>query len=369
MDRKLCTIQKIKSLDPIEGADKIELTKFEDIAWQVVVEKNLHKINDYVVYCEIDSAMPEKPEYEFLRKSCAKQYEGRTVFRIRTIKLRGVLSQGLCLPLSVLPPDDYKVGQDVTDLLGVVKYDIEQQDPTESNPVKSNKVFKFLMGNSIFRKTIGNRILEMKRHPKGGFPSFLTKTDEERIQNLTRLYEECKNTSGWSVSEKLDGQSVSHFKYNKKLLFFNKSIFGVCSRSLHLKTKDNSSHWNATIQNEIEKKLPIGFAIQGEIIGGKVQGNPYKINGYLIYVFNVKNLITGEKYSNQQVEEFCIKYGFEHVPYITHDFTLPNTIGELLKYAEGKSVVNPSVEREGIVIRKGDISFKAISNKFLLAEK
>lgn len=194
-------------------------------------------------------------------------------------------------------------------------------------------------------------------------------------QNFKKEFSnEWANTSGWSISEKVDGQSLSIFTQTRTGFFGlrTKQIFGVCSRSIYKKTNDNSSHWQCVVENDLEKKIravPFNVAIQGENVGGKVQGNPYKFNGYKFYVFNVKNLDVGKKYTNQEVEQFCKEYGFESVPYLDHNYTLPGTIDELLTFADGKSKLNPSVDREGIVVRKGDVSFKCISNKYLLKQK
>ena len=211
MERKLASIRKISNIQPIEGADKIELVTVD--GWKVVVAKDVgHKIGDLVIYCEIDSFLPIKPEFEFLRKSSYKKMGDQEGFRLKTIKLRGVTSQGLILPLSVLEGDDemkigiskqpwgdqlqlgpydntlvLEVGADVTEHLGIVKYE---------PPIPA----------------------ELAGKVKGLFPSFLRKTDEERIQNLSDQYDELK-THTYYVTEKLDGSSAT--------FYYNDGVFGV----------------------------------------------------------------------------------------------------------------------------------------------
>ena len=197
MERKLASVRKISDIQSIPGADMIELAIVD--GWKVVVAKNVgHKVGDMVVYCEIDSFLPIKEEFEFLRKSSYKKMsDGTEGFRLRSIKLKGQISQGLVLPLKdlQLPNKDLlEVGMDVTKELGIVKY--ERPIPAEL----SGKI-------------------------KGLFPSFLRKTDEERIQNLSNEYENLKQHKFY-VTEKLDGSSAT---------FYSKDgVFGVCSRNLEL---------------------------------------------------------------------------------------------------------------------------------------
>ena len=200
MERKLASIKKITNIQPIEGADMIELASVG--GWNVVVAKNVnHKVGDLVIYCEIDSFLPIKEEFEFLRKSSYKKMDEQEGFRLKTMKLRGQLSQGLILPISILNPPGTNIyvesfeGLDVTEMLGIVKY--EPPIPTQ------------LAGKVV-----------------GGFPSFIQKTDEERIQNLSNEYEHYKTNHKFFVTEKLDGTSMT--------VYLNEGKFGVCSRNWEL---------------------------------------------------------------------------------------------------------------------------------------
>lgn len=343
MERKLASIQIIRDIRPIEGADMIELATVNN--WNVVVGKDVgHKVGDTVIYCEVDSFLPIKPEFEFLRKSSYKMMGDQEGFRLRTIKLRGQVSQGLIIPLSVLPNDffdsgefpDHMLGLDVSGYLGIVKYD---------PPIPA----------------------ELAGKVKGNFPSFIPKTDEERIQNLTNEYEPYKNSEHqFYVTEKLDGTSATYF--------MNNGEFGVCSRNLELLETEGNTFWKLARELHLDTKLSsLGFnvAIQGELIGEGIQGNPYKLKGHSIRVYNVFNIDTQTKLDMFDMVDMCYELNLLTVPFVWHDFSLRDTISEMIEFADDKSILNQQFDREGIVVRSYDqsISFKVISNKFLLKEK
>jgi len=341
MERKLATIREITDIRPIEGADMIELASVG--GWNVVVAKNVgHKIGDKVVYCEIDSFLPIKEEFEFLRKSSYKKMGDQEGFRLKTIKLRGQVSQGLILPISVVPivqfatGHDLPEGLDVTEMLGIVKY--EPPIPAEL----SGKV-------------------------KGGFPSFLHKADEERVQNLVKEYGEYKLTSvhQFYMTEKLDGSSAT--------FYMNKDEFGVCSRNLELLETEGNTFWKVARELDLENKLKDkgNICLQGELIGEGIQGNPYKIKGQAVHFFNAFDI---DKQARLGINEFLVLLDdmeLSSVPILDVAMLLPETVTGMLELAEGKSRLNNNAEREGVVVRSLDntISFKAISNKFLLSEK
>ena len=335
MERKLASIQVIRDIRPIEGADAIELAIIND--WQVVVAKSVgHQIGDHVVYCEIDSFLPIREEFEFLRKSSYKKMDDQEGFRLKTIKLRGQISQGLIVPISIFGDFGWTAyeGLDVTERLGIVKYE---------PPIPA----------------------ELAGKVKGNFPSFIPKTDEERIQNLTDKYETWK-THPFYVTEKLDGSSATYY--------FRDGEFGVCSRNLDLEETEGNTFWKIARELKIEEWLgtqPINYAIQGELIGEGIQGNPYKIKGQTVRFFNAFNINKYEYLSLEEFESLISSMKLETVPILNRSFQLPNTIEELLQYADKKSELNSGFDREGVVIRSLDrkISFKVISNKFLLNEK
>ncbi len=216
--RKLAHIEKIEWIKPIEGKDRIVLAGI--LGWTVIVQKDQFKEGDKCIFCEIDSVFPEKPEFEFLRSK---------KFRIKTMKMSGCLSQGICFPLSMLPDGNYEIGDDVTELMGITQYeptmDKEENDSNENTETKK-KYPAFLMRMSWFRKLV------LPKKQAKGFPSFISKTDETRIQNAPFYLDlDCK----WVATEKVDGQSGSFtLQRVKGKHFWNKDTydFAVCSRNL-----------------------------------------------------------------------------------------------------------------------------------------
>lgn len=330
--RKLSRIEKIRSLDIIPGADNIEVATIQ--SWKVVTQKGLHKIDDEVIFCEIDCFLPVREEFEFLRKSCYRTMaDGSEGFRLKTIALRGQISQGLILPKSILgeSASKFSVGDEVTDALGIVKFE---------PPIPAC----------------------LEGEVKGMFPGFIPKTDEERIQNLTDRYQEFL-LEEFYVTEKLDGTSATYY--------FRDGEFGVCSRGLDLLESETNSFWKVARALKIEESLRAlnkNVAIQGELIGEGIQGNLYKLTGQTLRVFNVFDIDTYQYFPFYEFKKFVEERNLTTVPILELNFKLHDSIDDLLKFAEGDSVLNSKQTREGIVLRsKGEnrISFKVISNKFL----
>lgn len=305
--------------------------------------------------------MPERPEYEFLRQR---------KFRVRTIKLRGQISQGLVLPLSVLPAGSHKVGDDVTELLGITKYDPQAQQEqalaaTASSLGKKSPVVRFLMRFNWYRKYFA------KSKRKGGFPEWIAKTDETRIQNMPQVFEAMQGKS-FSVTEKMDGQSATYYL---RRLSRRKFEFGVCSRNVHIANPDNSSYWTIAKRCNMEHILKnlIGdhesVVLQGEICGDGIQKNKYHIGGYSLFVFNL--IYPGHKCTTSEIAERIRPFGLKTVPLLETDMQLPETIQQLVEYSKGYSVVRRSQKREGVVLRSNDmnVSFKVINPEFLLTEE
>ncbi len=317
--RKLASIQKIRALEPIKDADAIE--KATVLGWQLVVKKNEFKVGDLCVYCEIDSLFPDKPEFEFLKPRG---------MRIRTIRLRGQISQGICFPLSILSSEfEIEENIDCTDVLEITKY--EPPIPACLN----GKV-------------------------KGAFPSFIPKTDETRVQVLQGLLDVCKNEK-CVVTEKLDGSSVTYF--------INNNEFGVCSRNLELLEDTENSLWKVARAFDIENKLKSlngNFALQGELIGEGIQSNKYKLKGQTVYFFNLFNIDTYEYKTNDELEQTLLRLNLNMVPVLFNDYELNNDIETLVDFSKIKSTLNKDVWAEGIVIRPNNCSnYKDISNNLL----
>lgn len=330
--------------------------------WGVIVQKSQFQPGDKCVYVEIDSVMPQKPEFEFLRKRD---------FRIRTMKMAGVISQGICFPLDILPPKkngtEYEIGEDVTEIIGVTQYEpTMDKEPDSVQKEQDRKYPRWLMRFKWFR----HLVLGPKKK-KGGFPSFVSKTDEVRIQNIPHILQDKRE---WIATEKVDGQSGTFALVRHKSRWpFGKDKFEyiVCSRNLRLGKQDNSSYWRVSEWYKIENVLQnmIGdrdwIAIQGECIAPNVQGNKYKVAEPDLYVFNL--IYPTGRLGSKVAKSIIENHGMKFVPIVAEDYVLPDTVQEVLDYAHGQSALGDTL-REGIVFRSKDgvHSFKAVSPEFLL---
>lgn len=340
-ERKMATIRRINKIEPIEGADKI--VKATVGGWQLVTAiDNGFKEGDLVVYCEIDSWIPNAVAPFLSKGQEPREYEGIKGERLRTVKLRGQISQGLLLPIQLVfeLPNSTGVdieGTDVSEVLGIVKYEA---------PIPA------CLAGEV----------------KGMFPSFIPKTDQERVQNLTVDLEDWK-TKGYTFeqTEKLDGSSMTAYLYD--------DYFGVCSRNLDLKKNPDNSLWKAAINQNIEaalRELDGQYAFQGELIGEGIQKNPYKLKGQKFFVFDIYDIDKAKHLEPIERMMMVRQFNLSHVPVFATRFQVAGkSVADLLRIAEAKSVMGyiPSPEQEGNVYKCNedpDISFKVISNKFLL---
>ncbi|MBK9497383.1 MAG: RNA ligase (ATP) [Xanthomonadales bacterium] len=329
--RKLVTYRTVSKIEPISGADKIELA-FVD-GWQCVVKKGEFSQSDVALYFEIDSWLSASdPRFSFLEKQFRKNAVGELGARLRTIKLRGALSQGLLLPVANFPElADLPCGADLAAALGVTKWE---------PPMPA-----CLAGNA-----------------KGSFPGFIPKTDQERIQNVPHYLDDAGE---YEVTVKLDGSSMT--------VFHNQGETGVCSRNLELHETEGNTFWKVAHRNDIPARLSVygkNIAVQGELIGEGIQGNPEKILGHDFYVFDVFDIDRQTYLSPTERHEVCGLLGLKHVPILHYKATLPASVDHALAIAEGQSL-NPNAKREGLVFKRhdGQRSFKAISNSYLMAEQ
>jgi RNA ligase (TIGR02306 family) len=343
--RKLATIRKVKDILPIENADFIELAKID--GWQCVVKKGMFKKDDLCVFFEIDSFIPLEERYEFLRKSSYRiNNDGDEGFKLRTVKLRGQISQGLLLPLDVFPEIDLpiKSGDNVTELLKVKLYE---------PPIPA----------------------ELDGEVKGNFPFGIPKSNQERIQNLTEYFQEYKNIE-FEMTEKLDGSSCT--------IYHNNGDFGVCARKWDLIESENNAFWRLARNINIEEVLEnigLNIAIQGELVGEGIQKNPYKLEGLFLYVYNIWDI---EKRRFLKPKERMLMFSkirdeinhesFNHVPFLEFNikvFERFSNIQDLLNFSTGKSLINKDHKREGLVFKscENDVSFKVINNIYLLKKK
>jgi RNA ligase (TIGR02306 family) len=258
----------------------------------------------------------------------------REGFRLKTITMLNQVSQGLILPLHILPfGETYHDGQDVTEILGIVKWE---------PPIPA----------------------ELQGEVKGDFPAFIFKTDEERVQNLENELPSIRNSGKtFYATEKLEGTSST--------FYIRDGEFGICSRNLEFLETEKNTFWRVAREIDLERKMGSfqkNFALQGELIGEGIQGNPYKIKGQTVRFFNAFDIDTSKHLDLERFKWVISYLGLETVPILDENFIIPETISELLDIADGKSQLNSDMWREGIVIRSHDrkISFKVISNKYLL---
>ena len=388
-ERALAYIVTVDDIKPIEGADNIELACVG--GWRVIVNKQQFNPGDEAVFFEIDSLVPEAEWSEFLRPR---------KFKVKSYKLNkfGVVSQGLLMPMDILPNDKkFKVGDDVTKVLGVKYYVAEDNERKAKNPnekynrmaAKHPKLAKKKWFRWLMRRMWGKRLLFvfLGRHideRKYKFPAWIKKTDEDRIENCLWMLED---KQPFVVTEKIDGTSTTFFLDCTK----RKHDFGVCSRNVRQMTPDQVSYhtdkdagvgnvyWEMAfkydIQNVLEKiakKHNVKrVVLQGETYGTSVQGNPLHIKGRDFAAFNL--IFDGERLGSLEANKILSWYGIPFVPIIDNNFIMPDKddFEKLKLMADGKSVINPKYRREGFVYRSldGKISAKNVSREYLLKIK
>lgn len=374
--RALAHIEKIEWVKPIEGADNIELIGV--LGWVCIAKKNEFQEGDLAVYIEIDSLCPAKDErFSFL--------ENRK-YKIKTMKLGkfNVISQGIALPVTKFQElRGKKVGTDVTELLGIVYAAPQEQEEKSDIALEALKkkklvkkpLIKAMMRYAWFRKLLALLVVD-KKEQKKQYPNWIVKTDETRIENTPKHLE---SKDAWVVTEKLDGTSCT-YAVNRRGK--RKYEFYICSRNQRILDKHQNANQGVNIYWKLAEKYQIkdiltSFAkqngyrkvvLQGEGIGN-VQGNPYQLKGDEFYAFNL--IIEGQRLGTVEMSKICKELKLKHVPIIDTEYYLPKTMQEMKEAAEGKSVVNPAVKREGLVYRTldGGKSFKNVSNSYLLKSK
>jgi len=360
--RKLATIRKVKEIRPIPGADKIELAIVD--GWQCVIRKGNFKPGDYGVYFEIDSFLPieyDNKRYEFLKDSCYRELENQNPgyrdkgYRIKTIKLRGQLSQGLLMPINEFPE---LIGEMGVSTLSELKAD-----------------FSKTLNVTIYHTPIAP---DMMGKVKGVRPAWIQRTgaDMERIQNVFDEYSMKYKNVEFEVTEKLDGTS--------KTVYWKDGKFGICSRNLDFQRNDNI-YWQVAEKIGLEKalrNLGMNIALQGELIGPGIQKNRLQLKERDFYLFDIWD-IDKQRYLDgfkRQIifDAINLTAKLKHVPmehlsyevFCGKDATLTN----LLRWANGSSLINQKVKREGLVFKSikhvdGEIiKFKIINNAYLLKE-
>jgi len=382
-ERALAYVVTVDEIQPLEGYDRVVYARTN--GWWCIVGKDELHVGDKAVYFEVDSKVPaDDKRFEFLEKRN---------YKIKTQKMCKVYSQGLMMPLSAFPElGDAPVGTDVTKKLRIIYADPEDNerkgngDPNakyKSMAARHQKLFKSKPVRWLMRRKWGKNLMFMlfgrkKDRPKG-FPSFVAKTDEERVENQPWRVGDGKT---YIATEKLDGTSCTYAlkRLPKKTFSKQEYEFYVCSRNVRQKDEDQKCYHDHNIYWDLAFKYRIRdwlqhfllerpdctwVCIQGEGVGS-VQGNPLKLKEDDLYVFNFITDVDG-RWNSYDGKILIEGFGMKWVP-ILGEVTMPDTMEELKETADGKSVVNPAVDREGLVYRglDGQDSFKNVSRKYLL---
>lgn len=338
--RKLASIQVVNEIRPIENADAIECVVI--LGWTVVAKKGEFKVGDKCVFFEIDSILPNEEKYSFL--DYKEEYNG---YRLKTVRLRGQLSQGLALPINIFDiPEDIEVGTDLTEQLKIRKY--EPLVPEETGAKSSSRVWE------------------------------IPKTDEERYQSNPALVEALKGKK-YYASVKLDGTSTTI------ILNFNEDDepeVNVCGRNTCYIESANNKYWAVTMKYSMKEKILDYYnktgkrlAFQGELIGPKIQGNKMGLTENDLYIFNVWMADGKQPFEKCDLDtslKIAKDFGLNFVPIeLTGEFVYTSDeLQDLTKIKYNKYFPNakPSQNIEGLVFRSIDmkVSFKVVSNEFLL---
>lgn len=403
--RKLATIQKIIRLEPISGADRIELASV--LGWKCIVGKGEYNVGDPVVYFEVDSLLPETPDFEFLRARCFVDNDMNRGFRIKTMKMKGVLSQGLIMPISLLAGAPFDVGDDVTVPLGVRKYETEEKDQVVDDD--STWTPKFNFGKKFFYKYLRPYIRKVETG--GKWPSKIPHTDEIRIQSDPSLIE-VVNSGNVCVTEKVDGSSATYaildgvfyacsrniVKLNIPISFWSRNVRKITGWFVKPFTQDWNSTWGSfaraldMMNRMVGARKVLGvdnLIVQGELVGPGIQKNRLKLSNVKFYVFSViLPDAHGGRYLDYQVMVNLFDCSDGLPSGVSRIRVVPErrfgdlknvTVDSLISAVDGlESVVTPGVMAKGVVIRprggfsssiKNTVSVKVINNSYLLQEK
>lgn len=353
IQRKLASIQRVTEIRPIEGADAIEHYRIN--GWWVVDKKGAHKVGDLVCYCEIDSWIPHELAPFLSKGQEPREYNGVKGERLRTIKLRGAVSQGLIIKLSTIPTRVFAIEN------------IETGDIYSADEIVWNEDDDLTLDLKI-QKWEAPIPAQLAGKVKGNFPSWGRKTDQERCQNLwNNIEQHIVADTKFEVTIKLDGSSTSYGLSPDK-------EYVVCSRNLSLELdQEDNTFVNTGHKYDLESKLKeLGrpLLISGELCGPGIQKNQEGLKEHQLFVFDIYDPMTASYLPANERLEIVKQLGLLHAPILYENTTLTElgikTLNDLLSFAEGPSL--NATQREGVVFKSvnGSFSFKAISNKWLL---
>ena len=396
-NRELCYVVLIDGIELIPGYDRVETAIVS--GWHVIVQKGQFHVGDPAIYFEIDSRVPSDREcFAFLEKRN---------YKVKTLKMCKTISQGLLmhaedfgwhidasLSISGAIIDNngniHNVNDDsrfLTKQLGVVYADEEDNQRKAPSVDKYKKMaqrhpqlFKKTWARWMMKHKLGRNIMFLffgkKKDKKNGWPSWVKKTDEERIENMPFILQ---NKNPWIVTEKIDGSSTTFTMYRGR---FGKKQFYVCSRNVCFDSIDKPCYYDTNIYWEMAQKYNMfevlsklldafpdekWITIQGETYGECVQRNNYDLTGHDFAAFNLITATRG-RWNTCDMKRLLDKYNIPCVPILDSSFILPNTVEELREYVNSApSTINNKI-KEGIVCRSldGVQSFKCVSPEYLI---
>lgn len=389
--RELAYIVAIDEIRPIEGYDRVEHARVG--GWWVIVRKDQFKVGDLAIYIEVDSKVPEQEPFMFLEKRN---------FKVKTLKMCKVISQGL-----LMSPEDFgwfanidntliidgdkdeglKIGDFLTEKLGITYADAadnkrkaNSEDKYKKMAQRNGKLFSKQPFRWLMKRDWGRKLLFIffgkKKDKKGAWPTWVVKTDEERIENLPYLF---NDKSEWIATEKIDGTSTT---FTMKRIGKKKYEFYICSRNVVFDKPEKECYYDTNVYIEMAEKYNIEYVLktylenhpevewvtlQGETYGEGIQKRNYSLKEHCFMGFNFITSTEGRWNSIKAAEEMQ-KAEIPWVPILEHNFILPDTIEELRTYIDSKKSVIDGEMREGIVFRSldGSRSFKCVSPEFLI---
>lgn len=383
-ERELAYVVKVDEIRPIEGADRVEVAIVN--GWHIMVRKDQFKPGDLAIYFEIDSKVPAEEPFMFLEPKH---------FKIKTQKyFKGtVISQGLLMSFEDFGwnRDAYRLGDFLTQKLKVT-YAVDEDNVRKAASVdkykkmaqRHGKLFSHQPFRWLMRRDWGKKVLFVffgkAKDKKTGWPAWVSKTDEERVQNMPWILE---NKNPWVATEKIDGTSTTFTMKRIKTRFLKKEKFEfyICSRNVVFDKPDKACFYDTNVYTEMAEKYNVEavlqkilknrpdlewVTLQGETYGQGIQKREYSLKEHNFMGFNFITSAEG-RWDSKRASKLMMEFGIPWVPIVDENFILPDTVDELLTIATGDSVVDGGM-REGLVFRSQDgvQSFKAVSNEFLL---
>ena len=377
-ERELAYVVRVNKVEPIEGYDRVEYAHIN--GWGCVVPKGAFKEGDLGVYFEIDSKCPAVEPFLFLEKR---------KYHVKTQKMCKRISQGLLMSFADFgwENDKYEEGTFLTKELGITYYEPEDNvrksnagvDKYKKMAQRNGKLFSKQPFRWLMKRGWGRKVLFVffgKKRDKRGWPAWVAKTDEERVENMPYILE---NKDPWIASEKLDGSSTT-FTIKRKL--FGRYDFYVCSRNVVFDKPDKKCFYDTNVYLEMAEKYDIEkkmakmlkmfpkaewITLQGETYGGNIQKRDYSTNEHRFAGFNFITSNEG-RWNSVKAAKFMNEFNIPWVPILNENYVLPDTIEDLRAYVHAEPSTVDGIIKEGIVFRSqdGSMSFKCVDPEYLI---